>query len=115
VISRIHHVLAAAGYNPPEEVRFHEAFDGFSLGVKELVDMPDREIARLRGFLQHGNGRLIERFEPLSNDGRTAVSASGCRAMTGRDPPWTITFSSRGPLAAWGWRWRVSCWGAALE
>lgn len=45
----------------PEEVRFLEAFDRFSSAIKELVEMPDRDIDRLRGFLQQGGGRLSER------------------------------------------------------
>ena len=45
----------------PEEVRFLEAFDMFSAGMKEIVDMPDRTIERLRGFLSQGSGRLSKR------------------------------------------------------
>ncbi len=45
----------------PEEVRFLEAFDKFSAGVKEMVEMPDREIERLRGFLDQGSGYLSKR------------------------------------------------------
>jgi len=45
----------------PEEVRFLEAFDAFSSAVKELIEMPDRQIERLRVFLAQGAGRLSER------------------------------------------------------
>ncbi|HKO94221.1 MAG TPA: Fic family protein [Polyangiaceae bacterium] len=45
----------------PEEVRFLEAFDAFSSGVKELVEMPDRQIEQLRVFLAQGHGKLSER------------------------------------------------------
>lgn len=45
----------------PDEVRFLEAFDRFAAGVKEIVEMPDRQIERLRGFLEQGKGRLSER------------------------------------------------------
>ena len=45
----------------PEEVRFLEAFDTFSAEVKEIVEMPDREIERLRGFLDQGSGSLSKR------------------------------------------------------
>lgn len=45
----------------PEEVRFLEAFDRFAAGVKEIVEMPDRQIERLRNFLHQGGGRLSKR------------------------------------------------------
>jgi hypothetical protein len=45
----------------PAEVRFLEAFDRFSSAVKELLEMPDRQIEHLRVFLSQGGGRLSER------------------------------------------------------
>jgi hypothetical protein len=45
----------------PREVHFLEAFDRFSVGVKAIVEMPDRSIERLRGFLEQGRGRLSKR------------------------------------------------------
>lgn len=45
----------------PAEVRFLEAFDAFSVAVKAIVEMPDRDVDRLRGFLAQGNGRLSQR------------------------------------------------------
>jgi Fic family protein len=45
----------------PNEVRFLEAFDRFAAAVKEIVEMPDRQIERLRGFLEQGKGRLSNR------------------------------------------------------
>src|SRR5207249_2510820 len=45
----------------PDEVRFLEAFDRFAAGVKEVVEMSDRQIERLRGFLEQGEGRLSDR------------------------------------------------------
>jgi Fic family protein len=45
----------------PEEVRFLEAFDAFSSAVKEMVEMPDRQIEQLRVFLAQGHGKLSER------------------------------------------------------
>jgi len=45
----------------PGEVRFLEAFDKFSFAVKEIVEMPDREVERLRGFLAQNGGRLSKR------------------------------------------------------
>jgi Fic/DOC family len=45
----------------PDEVRYLEAFDRFAAGVKEIVEMPDRKIERLRGFLEQGKGHLSNR------------------------------------------------------
>lgn len=45
----------------PDEVRFLEAFDRFSSAVKGIVEMPDREVERLRGFLTQGQGTLSRR------------------------------------------------------
>ncbi|MPZ19016.1 MAG: cell filamentation protein Fic [Luteitalea sp.] len=64
----------------PEEVRFLEAFDRFSSAVKEMVEMPDREVERLRGFLAQGHGRLSKRareqeFRALTNEETTRVEA----------------------------------------
>jgi hypothetical protein len=45
----------------PDEIRFLEAFDRFAAGVKEIVEMPNRQIEQLRGFLEQGKGRLSNR------------------------------------------------------
>lgn len=45
----------------PDEVRFLQAFDRFATGVKEIVEMPDRQIERLRSFLEQGKGRFSNR------------------------------------------------------
>ena len=45
----------------PQEIRFLDAFDKFSTAVKEIVEMPDREIELLRGFLAEGAGHLSNR------------------------------------------------------
>jgi hypothetical protein len=37
------------------------AFDKFSSAEKEIVEMPDREIKLLRGFLAQGDGHLSTR------------------------------------------------------
>src|SRR5438067_8538620 len=42
----------------PAEIRFLLAFDKFSSAVKEIVEMPDREVELLRGFLAQGDGHL---------------------------------------------------------
>ena len=64
----------------PEEIRFLQAFDKFSFAVKEIVEMPDREIERLRGFLAQGQGHLSKRarekeFRALTDDEATRVEA----------------------------------------
>jgi hypothetical protein len=62
----------------PKEIRFLEAFDKFSSAVKEIVEMPDREIEMLRGFLAQGGGHLSKRarekeFRALTDDEATQV------------------------------------------
>jgi len=47
--------------DPPAEIRFLHAFDKFSSAVKEIVEMPDREIELLRSFLAQGDGLLSTR------------------------------------------------------
>lgn len=64
----------------PDEVRFLEAFDNFSSAVKEIVEMPDREVERLRGFLAQGHGHLSKRvreneFRALTDEETTLVEA----------------------------------------
>lgn len=65
----------------PEEVRFLEAFDEFSSAVKELVDMPDREIERLRGFLAQGQGQLSRRAREREFRALTAEEATRIEAL----------------------------------
>ena len=45
----------------PDEMRFLEAFDRFTIAVKQIVEMPDRKIEQLRAFLQQGRRRLSKR------------------------------------------------------
>jgi Fic family protein len=45
----------------PREVRFLEEFDRFASAVKDIVEMPDRQIEKLRVFLAQGHGTLSER------------------------------------------------------
>ena len=54
-------VAQTVDHDLPAEVRFLEAFDAFSAAVKDIVEMPDRDVDRLRGFLAQGNGRLSQR------------------------------------------------------
>jgi len=62
----------------PDEINFLHAFDKFSSAVKEIVEMPDREIELLRGFLAQGRGRLSKRareneFRALTDEEATQV------------------------------------------
>lgn len=64
----------------PEEIRFLEAFDTFSSAVKEIVEMPGREVERLRGFLAQGRGHLSTRarekeFRALTDEETARVEA----------------------------------------
>jgi len=62
----------------PQEIRFLDAFDKFSTAVKEIVEMPDKEIELLRGFLAQGSGHLSEQarekeFRALTDEKVTQV------------------------------------------
>ena len=45
----------------PEETKFLESFDRFRALVESIVDMPDRTLDTLFGFLRQNNGRLCKR------------------------------------------------------
>jgi len=45
----------------PEEVAYLEAYDRFTAGVQEVVDMPARTVDLLHRFLRQNNGRLSKR------------------------------------------------------
>lgn len=45
----------------PEETHFLQAFDRFRAGVEAIVDMPERTIDSLLGFLRQNGGRLSKR------------------------------------------------------
>jgi Fic family protein len=62
----------------PAEIRFLNAFDKFSSAVKEIVEMPDRAIELLRGFLAQGGGHLSKRarereFSALTDEETTRI------------------------------------------
>ena len=64
----------------PEEIHFLDRFDRFSAAVKELVEMPDREVERLRGFLAQNGGRLSTRareqeFRALTDEEASRVES----------------------------------------
>jgi Fic/DOC family len=55
----------------PDETRFLERFDHFRAEVEAIVDMPDRTLDNLLGFLRQNGGRLSKRareneFAPLT-------------------------------------------------
>lgn len=57
----------------PAEVSFLEAFDHFSVGVQDIVDMPSDRIELLQKFLQQNDGQLSQRartreFAALTDD-----------------------------------------------
>jgi Fic family protein len=45
----------------PQEVAYLEAYDRFSKGLQEIVDMPERKADLLHKFLRQQNGRLSRR------------------------------------------------------
>jgi Fic family protein len=45
----------------PQEVAYLEAYDRFANGVQKIVDMPERKLNLLHGFLRQGEGRLSKR------------------------------------------------------
>jgi Fic/DOC family protein len=45
----------------PNETRFLENFDRFRAGIEAIVDMPDRTLDNLLGFLRQNGGRLSKR------------------------------------------------------
>ncbi len=45
----------------PKETRFLQAFDRFRAGVEAIVDMPERTINNVLGFLRQNDGRFSKR------------------------------------------------------
>jgi hypothetical protein len=45
----------------PDETRFLESFDRFRAGVEAMIDMPERTLDNLFGFLRQNDGRLSKR------------------------------------------------------
>jgi Fic/DOC family len=45
----------------PQEVAYLEAFDQFSRGVQEIIDMPEQKVDLLHKFLRQHNGQLSKR------------------------------------------------------
>jgi hypothetical protein len=57
----------------PNETRFLQSFDRFRAGVEAIVDMPERTLDNLLGFLRQNGGRLSRRarereFETLTDE-----------------------------------------------
>jgi hypothetical protein len=77
-------VAQTVEHDLPEEVRFLQAFDRFAAGVKELLEMPDRQVDRLRGFLQQGEGRLSKRAREQEFAALTDSEAERLEALYAR-------------------------------
>ena len=65
----------------PDETRFLENFDRFRALVQSIVDMPDRTLDNLFGFLRQNNGRLSKRarekeFVALTDDETCRIEQS---------------------------------------
>jgi len=84
-------VAQTVEHDLPDEVRFLEAFDRFAVGVKEIVDMPDRQVELLRGFLQQGGGLVSKRgrgheFAALTDEEVRRVEALYAQSFDGAGP-----------------------------
>lgn len=77
-------VAQTVEHDLPDEVRFLEAFDRFAAGVKEIVEMPGRQIESLRGFLQQGGGRLSKRARQQEFEALTDAEAERVEALYAR-------------------------------
>jgi hypothetical protein len=45
----------------PDEIAYLQAYDRFSQGIQDILDMPNQTIDLLHRFLKQGNGHLSER------------------------------------------------------
>lgn len=64
----------------PNEARFLQSFDTFRAGVEAMIDMPDRVLNTLFGFLRQNSGRLSKRaldqeFADLTPDEVSRIEA----------------------------------------
>ncbi|MGV7211908.1 hypothetical protein [Bradyrhizobium sp. UFLA05-112] len=62
----------------PKETRFLRSFDTFRAGVENIIDMPERTLNDLSGFLRQNAGRLSKRardgeFSQLTPDEVTRI------------------------------------------
>jgi Fic/DOC family len=60
----------------PNETRYLQNFDTFRAGVENLVDMPERTLSNLLGFLRQNGGRLSKRATDKEFAGLTADEIS---------------------------------------
>lgn len=67
----------------PNEVRFLEAFDRFSAGVQEIIDMPHRQIELLRSFLEQAGGHLSKRARAKEFSALSDKEASNIESLYG--------------------------------
>jgi len=77
-------VAQTVEHDLPDEVRFLEAFDRFLAGVKGIVEMPDRQIERLRGFLEQSGGRLSKRAREQEFAALTTAEAERIETLYAR-------------------------------
>ena len=77
-------VAQTVEHDLPDEVRFLESFDRFAAGVKEVAEMPDRHVERLRAFLQQGGGRLSKRAREQEFAALTDAEAERVEALYAR-------------------------------
>jgi hypothetical protein len=74
----------------PQETLFLQRFDRFRGRVQALVDMPDRTLDNLFGFLRQGNGHLSQRarekeFSALANEEIAEIEAFYGETFSERD------------------------------
>ncbi|HEX9965611.1 MAG TPA: Fic family protein [Allosphingosinicella sp.] len=67
----------------PSEVAFLEAFERFSDGVQQIVDMPATRIELLRKFLEQGRGRLSQRAREREFAALTAAETQRIEQLYG--------------------------------
>jgi Fic family protein len=75
-------------HDMPDEIRFLEAFDAFNERLQQIVDMPQRQVELLRGFLAQNDGRLSQRarsreFEALTEREVEAVEQAYAQTFGG--------------------------------
>jgi hypothetical protein len=67
----------------PSELAFLEAFERFSDGVQQIVDMPAIRIELLRKFMEQGRGRLPQRAREREFAALTAAETQRVERLYG--------------------------------
>lgn len=65
----------------PNETRYLQNFDKFRTGVESLVDMPERTLNNLLGFLRQNGGRLSKRATENGFSALTAEEIASIEAL----------------------------------